>query len=798
MPFTPPSRAKQAMCVSILFLLLIFSAQPGFAQFLPHTVGNSKSASESEGSESASTAETAAKSTEGSTEGSTADSTAGSAAKSSAETSAEKLELSPGEIEWRKQKEQKAEELQESLDSLPSATATIDFFKELERLKALGERQEKEAAVAQEQAELCEKKDKEAEARIARDKDRFYRARAKSIAQAREQMLASFEAAYPSEDERKTIKTKAFKELSRLKSAEKRATEKKTKKAMAKAEQKRKEASELAQKARAELARAKSAEGKKLAELRLDFADLSGRVQDYRKKALEAELSVRNAEEEFQSLRARLNEMTPQVLELPAGVEKVVEKRKSWLSKRAQLKKSAEVLEQKADVLRERVEKLRKQRDQYRENYDRIYGALARHSSNKSYRQRVYFSRQVYRLAAELLDLFRTRIEWIEREKKFRLRAKETYDWALKEISSHVEARYAGQTARQCFSFLLGIALTLLLAWLIRLLLNHLLRRFADRSAWNWDNIAIEELALPIRIICILAGIWLSLELLSLPDDLFALLASIRRSIGALCLGLVIWRILNILSRVLEPRFSATDTTLDDQLLRFLRRTLRVLIIVLTAVYLLENFGWKVSSLLAGLGIGGLAFALAAKDTIANLFGSIVLFLDRPFHIGNWIKIAGAEGIVEDIGIRSTRIRTFKDTVVTIPNATVANSSAENIHSFRKRRLYFTLTLRLDTTPEKVEAAIEGIRKLLQEDPMIYEGYYVYLSGIPANGIEVMVYCFVKTRDWGLWLEHGQKVYLSVLRMLHSMGVGLAYNTQTIELENKLPIEVMDVMKGGK
>ena len=225
---------------------------------------------------------------------------------------------------------------------------------------------------------------------------------------------------------------------------------------MAKADEKKRQAKELAELAKEELAKAKTDELKALATLRLQYANISAAAQEYRAKALEAEVAVRDAEEQFQKNRATLNEQVPAVLALAPGAPKVALKRTEWQKKMEELQKSAEVLEKKAAVLRERVEDLRTARDKHREHYDELYSELDKNRTNKTYRQRVFFARQVYRMAADQLDLYRTRIELIERERKHYLRSRESYGWALEKIADHIEARYFGQTARQWSLFLLG------------------------------------------------------------------------------------------------------------------------------------------------------------------------------------------------------------------------------------------------------------------------------------------------------------------------------------------------------
>ena len=159
----------------------------------------------------------------------------------------------------------------------------------------------------------------------------------------------------------------------------------------------------------------------------------------------------------------------------------------------------------------------------------------------------------------------------------------------------------------------------------------------------------------------------------------------------------------------MTQRAERTDTKLDDQLVPLISRALKILVVVLGGVFILESLHYDVASLLAGLGIGGLAFALAAKDTIANLFGSITIFTSKPFHIGDWIAVAGVEGLWKRLG-SDLRIRTFYNSLVSIPNSVVADSSIDNYGERRYRRIKLMLGVTYSTTADQIEAFVEGIK----------------------------------------------------------------------------------------
>lgn len=161
----------------------------------------------------------------------------------------------------------------------------------------------------------------------------------------------------------------------------------------------------------------------------------------------------------------------------------------------------------------------------------------------------------------------------------------------------------------------------------------------------------------------------------------------------------------------MEERF---NIDIDDLLIPFLSKALRFVIVAISISIIAQEFDYDVGGFVAGLGLGGLAFALAAKDAIGNLFGGIVIITEKPFTIGDWIKTDSVEGTVEDITFRSTRVRTFADALVTVPNATLANESIINWSEMGKRQITFDLRLTYDTPRDKVERVVEQIDLLLK------------------------------------------------------------------------------------
>jgi MscS family membrane protein len=200
----------------------------------------------------------------------------------------------------------------------------------------------------------------------------------------------------------------------------------------------------------------------------------------------------------------------------------------------------------------------------------------------------------------------------------------------------------------------------------------------------------------------------------------------------------------------------------------------------------LQNLEVDVASLIAGVSLGGLAFTLAARDTVANLFGSVSIFADQPFQVGDWVVMQGVEGVVEEVGMRSTRVRTFYRSVVSIPNAKVADGIVDNYGARDSRRTFITLGLQYDTTPEQMEAFCDGVRAILAANPAVKkDAYHVYFSGFGDSALNVMLYFFFVVDDWKDELRQRHLVFLEILRLASALRVQFAFPTRTLHLATR-------------
>ncbi|MCA9687181.1 MAG: mechanosensitive ion channel family protein, partial [Myxococcales bacterium] len=292
----------------------------------------------------------------------------------------------------------------------------------------------------------------------------------------------------------------------------------------------------------------------------------------------------------------------------------------------------------------------------------------------------------------------------------------------------------------------------------------------------------------PMRWILLMAGLWIGYLLLI--DQPIA--TGLRSPVFlATELPFIIWfanRLTNNLTDIWAVKAESTEGTFDDQLVPVIRTLAKILVVIVGLLLLFQNLGYEVGSLLAGLGIGGAAIALASKDTIANLFGSIVIFVDRPFQIGDWVEIGEQEGTVEEVGLRVTRIRTFANSLITVPNSALTTTAINNWSRMRKRRIKLTIGVTYDATPVQIEQAVEAIREVLHADRRVAQDFMlVNFTDFGASSLDIFVYAFTLTTRWDEYMQVRQELLLEFMRRLQGLGLSFAFPSQSVYIEKVPP-----------
>lgn len=289
----------------------------------------------------------------------------------------------------------------------------------------------------------------------------------------------------------------------------------------------------------------------------------------------------------------------------------------------------------------------------------------------------------------------------------------------------------------------------------------------------------------PVRL-SLTAGLWLlGLRFLGLPDRLQVTLLSVSLFAGVL--GLV-WASIALISAVsarLLARAELTNTRLDEILVTLLASVAKIGAVVLGLVLLAEGLALPYQSVLAGIGIGGLAVAIAARDTVANFFGSAVLISDRPFKRGDLVEVMGHIGEVERVGIRSTHIRTYEDSVVVIPNSSLVNEMIDNRGRRRRRKVDVIIGVQYDSPAGKVQRLVDELRALVERQPTGYgDATLVGLWDFGSSSVDVRLWCYLEVQTLAQERIERHRLLLDVFRLVESLGLSFAFPTQTLHLES--------------
>jgi MscS family membrane protein len=325
---------------------------------------------------------------------------------------------------------------------------------------------------------------------------------------------------------------------------------------------------------------------------------------------------------------------------------------------------------------------------------------------------------------------------------------------------------------------------------IVSLVFGHL-NRLTEKTRIPFDNMLIKALVRPLEWSVVVGGVFAAIFLFPLPTEPI----DIERFFGALLSawvgGMMIWFGLRLVNGLMDwwgAKAALTESKLDDQLVPIVRRSLKVFLVLIGGMLILQNLGYSVLSLLTGLGIGGAALALASKDAISNLFGSIVVFLDKPFQVGDWIEIGGLEGTVEEVGLRTTRIRTFANSLITVPNSLFSTTAINNWSRMRKRRIMMTVGITYDSPPEKVDGLVLRIRELIAGNEKLHGDFYlVNLDKFGPSSLDIFVYCFTRSTVWGEFLQAKQEFMLDIMRSVRDAGLEFAFPTQSVHIESLPP-----------
>ena len=336
----------------------------------------------------------------------------------------------------------------------------------------------------------------------------------------------------------------------------------------------------------------------------------------------------------------------------------------------------------------------------------------------------------------------------------------------------------------------LGILIITVISFIIHLILRRsisgiLLRVIKKADRTNEIVKRVKPVTGPASNAIIFFLVKLLIPIIQLPVEISYYINLIVAALIPFFLMIGLYRLVDVLDIYFTRLSKKTESTLDDQLVPLVRKSLKAFVIIIGVLVILQNLNFNILPILAGLSVGGIAIALAAQDTIKNLFGSIMIFVDKPFQIGHWITSGDVDGTVEEVGIRATRVRTFRNSVVYVPNGKLADSMIDN-HGLRVYRRFFTqLSVTYDTPADLIELFTEGLKKIVQDHPKTRKDYYeIHFNDMAASSLNIMFYIFFAVPTWSEELRCRHEILLSVIRLAEEIGINFAFPTQTLHIEN--------------
>jgi MscS family membrane protein len=351
-----------------------------------------------------------------------------------------------------------------------------------------------------------------------------------------------------------------------------------------------------------------------------------------------------------------------------------------------------------------------------------------------------------------------------------------TVTMALLEILSKT---YYYNTLQDWFIALLIILAAAILGKIVYWLSGHVFKKLVKKTKTKLDDIIVDMIEEPILMAIILGGAWYALHTLTIVEGL-------RNWIGAVFQVLIVinvaWLITRLLDSIIEeyivPLTNKTKNDLDDQIVPIARKGIKIIIWVLAIVLALNNAGYNIGALLAGLGIGGLALAMAAKDTVSNIFGGFTILTDHPFKINDRVKIEGFDGWITEIGIRSTRLKTLEGRIVTIPNSKFSESAVENVSLEPSRKVVSNLGLTYDTTHQQMVKAMSILKEIAKKNKSVEEKVLVSFNNFGDFSLGILFIYYIKSG--ADILETQSEMDLEVLKRFNKEKLEFAFPTQTI------------------
>ncbi len=332
---------------------------------------------------------------------------------------------------------------------------------------------------------------------------------------------------------------------------------------------------------------------------------------------------------------------------------------------------------------------------------------------------------------------------------------------------------FYGNTVIDWMESALIIIAAVVLSKTIYWLIGKTVKRFAARTKTQIDDILVDMAEEPFVLAIVIGGIYYGLKNLTLSETADSMVDKVVQALLILNAAWLITRMFDALVReYLVPIAKKTDSELDDHIVTILRKGVKISVWIIAIIMAMDNAGLDVYSILAGLGIGGLAFALAAKDVVGNFFGSIAIFLDKPFKVGDRIQACGFDGVVTEVGLRSTRIRTrYEGRIVAIPNQSLTEANIVNVDSENGRQIFAVYRLTPDMDEEQIEQAMQVLRTIVEEDPDTQQKVVTGFFAITEYSRDIMLLYWINPDASNL--KTRTRINLRIIRQFRKLNIEL-------------------------
>ena len=306
---------------------------------------------------------------------------------------------------------------------------------------------------------------------------------------------------------------------------------------------------------------------------------------------------------------------------------------------------------------------------------------------------------------------------------------------------------------------------------------------FKYRKGESQDRTVEKKLWRPVGLLAQAIVWYVGTTLIGLPDWAMFILLLALKFFAVFASVWVGFLFIDLLAAYMARKAEQTQTKFDDILVPLVSKSLKVFVVCVGVLTCAQAFSLPIAGLVGGMGIASAAIVFASQDAISNIFGSVIVLTDRPFEIGDWIVTDGVEGTVETVGFRSTRIRTFYNSEVTLPNSRLTSAVVDNLGRRQYRRIKAMLGVQYDTTPEQMDAFCEGVRELIRRHPYTRKDYFhVYFNEFSDSSLNIMLYCFLECPDWAVELREKHRLFVDIMKLAERLGVSFAFPTRTLHM----------------